>query len=175
MVPVLPSCVLGAGRCHRTGSAALTLCNGQAISGTFVPRLYNSYNHARAPGQHMWLHYGRVLAHGPTPSAPKWWKSDVYVKSYIPVRARLPLTKSKEEKLIESAAILNSAQKQVQIWGPHFSLILGFRSPNFGQRNTLVYSNGIHRHLGFWEKKCRENYWDMRVHHSAQLNGFTYM
>ena len=34
---------------------------------------------------------GRVPAHGPTPSAPKQWKSDVQVKGLNPVSARSPL------------------------------------------------------------------------------------
>ena len=48
---------------------------------------------------------GRVRAQGPTPSAPKQWKSDVHVKSSNPVSAKSPLTKSKKKKIIESAAI----------------------------------------------------------------------
>ena len=57
---------------------------------------------------------------------------------------------------------LRLAQKQVQIWGRRFSSILGFRSPNFAQRNTLVYWNRINRHFGFWEKKYREmEFWPL--------------
>ena len=48
------------------------------------------------------------------------------------------------------------AQKQVQIWGRCFSSILGFRSPNFAQRNTLVYWNRINQHFGLWDRKYRE-------------------
>ena len=51
---------------------------------------------------------------------------------------------------------LHLAQKQVQIWGCRFSLIVGFRSPNFAPRNTLVYWNRINWHFGSWEKKFRE-------------------
>ena len=42
---------------------------------------------------------------------------------------------------------LRLAQKQVQIWGRRFSSILGFRSPNFAQRNTLEYWSRINRHF----------------------------
>ena len=52
---------------------------------------------------------------------------------------------------------LRLAQKQVQIWGRRFSSIVGFRSPNFAQRNTLVYWNRINQHFEVWEKK----YWEM--------------
>ena len=45
---------------------------------------------------------GRVLDPGPTPSAPKQWKSDVHVKSLNPVRARSKMTKSKEHSNIKS-------------------------------------------------------------------------
>ena len=48
------------------------------------------------------------------------------------------------------------AQKQVQIWGLQFSLIVGFRSPNFAQRWTLEYWSRINRHFGFWENKYQE-------------------
>ena len=51
----------------------------------FAPRLYNNHNHAHDPGQHLW------------PS--EHWKSDVHVKSWTPVRAGSPLTKSKEKNL----------------------------------------------------------------------------
>ena len=50
---------------------------GQAPFVTFVPRLYNSYNHAHVPDPLMWPSQGP----GPTPSAPKQWKSDVPVKN----------------------------------------------------------------------------------------------
>ena len=40
---------------------------------------------------------GQLVAKGQTPSAPKQWKSDVHIKSYKPVSARLPLTKSKKK------------------------------------------------------------------------------
>ena len=42
---------------------------------------------------------GWVRAKGPTRSAPKQWKLDVHVKSYNPVSATSPLSKSKKEKL----------------------------------------------------------------------------
>ena len=51
---------------------------------------------------------------------------------------------------------LHLAQKQVQNWGCRFSLIVGFRSPNFAQSYTLVYWNKINQHFGFWEKKFLE-------------------
>ena len=51
---------------------------------------------------------------------------------------------------------LHLAQKQVQIWGRRISSIVGFRSPNFAQRNILVYWNRINRHFEVWEKKYRE-------------------
>ena len=38
----------------------------------------------------------------------------------------------------------------------HFWTIVGFRSPNFAQRWTLLYWNRISRHFGFWEKKYLE-------------------
>ena len=47
---------------------------------------------------------GQVQAPGPTPSAPKQLKSDVYSKSKSPVRARLSPTFEKE-KLIQRAVI----------------------------------------------------------------------
>ena len=54
---------------------------GQAPFVNFTPRLrrlYNGYNHAHAPGLHTWPSPGLLrLAPGPTPSAPKQWKSDV--------------------------------------------------------------------------------------------------
>ena len=51
---------------------------------------------------------------------------------------------------------LTQKQPEVQIWGRCFSSIVGFRSPNFAQRNTLVYWNRINRHFEVWEKKYRE-------------------
>ena len=48
---------------------------------------------------------GWVRAKGPTRSAPKQWKLDVHVKSYNPVSATSPLSKSKKEKIIKSGAI----------------------------------------------------------------------
>ena len=57
---------------------------------------------------------------------------------------------------------LHLAQKQVQIWGRRISSIVGFRSPNFAQRNILVYWNRINRHFGFWKKKYRElEFWPL--------------
>ena len=53
---------------------------------------------------------------------------------------------------------LRLAQKQARIWVRCISSILGFRSRNFAQRNTLVYRNRINRHFGFWEKKWKFNY-----------------
>ena len=50
--------------------------NGQALSGTFAPRLYNSYNSMSQASTCV-----RVRALGPAPSAPKQWKSDVHVRS----------------------------------------------------------------------------------------------
>ena len=47
-------------------------------------------------------------------------------------------------------------QKQARIWGCCFSLIVGFRSPNFAQRNTLVYWNRKNLHFEVWEKKYRK-------------------
>ena len=52
---------------------------------------------------------------------------------------------------------LHLAQKQVRIWGHCILSIVGFRSPNFEQRNILVYWNRINQHCGFWEKK----YWEL--------------
>ena len=49
---------------------------GQAPIVTFALRLYNSYNHALAPGPHTWPSLG-LLGHSPTPSAIKQWMSDV--------------------------------------------------------------------------------------------------
>ena len=66
-----------------------------------APRLYNSYNHTMCQVRTC----GRVWALGLTPSAPKQWKSNVYVKSQNNVSARSPLTKSKKKLIIESAAI----------------------------------------------------------------------
>ena len=48
---------------------------------------------------------------------------------------------------------LRLAHKKVLIWGRWFSSIVGFRSPNFAQRNTLVYWNRINK---VWEKKYLE-------------------
>ena len=42
---------------------------------------------------------------GPSSSSPKQWKSDGRVEIYNSVSGRSPLTKSKETKIIESAAI----------------------------------------------------------------------
>ena len=56
---------------------------------------------AHVPGQHMWASAGP----GPSSSSPKQWKSDGSVKIYNSVSARSPLTKSKKERIIESAAI----------------------------------------------------------------------
>ena len=69
-----------------------------------------------------------------------------------------------ERKLQIPCAILflRLAQKQVQIWGRRFSSILGFRTPNFAQRNTFVYWNRINRHFGLWERKYREmEFWPL--------------
>ena len=44
---------------------------GQAPFVTFPPRLYNSYNHAQAPGQHIHVAESGPPAPGLTPSAPK--------------------------------------------------------------------------------------------------------
>ena len=47
-------------------------------------------------------------------------------------------------------------QKQAQIWGCSFLSIVGFWSPSFAQRKTLVYWSRINWHFGFWEKKYGE-------------------
>ena len=52
---------------------------------------------------------------------------------------------------------LRLAQKQVWIWGRQFSSIVGFRSPNFAQMNTLVYWNITNQHFEVWEKI----YWEL--------------
>ena len=49
----------------------------------------------------MWASAGQ----GPSSNSPKQWKSDGRVNIYNSVSARLTLTKSKKEKIIESAAI----------------------------------------------------------------------
>ena len=57
---------------------------------------------------------------------------------------------------------LHLAQKQVQIWEHCFSLVLGFRSPNFAQRMILVYWNRINWHFAVWGKKYREiKFWPL--------------
>ena len=56
---------------------------------------------AYVPGQHMWA----SACPGPSSTSPKQCKSDGHVKIYNSVSARSPLTKSKKEKIIESAAI----------------------------------------------------------------------
>ena len=92
--------------------------------------------------------------------------------SYRMALSRERKNSSRIAREIEIFSILLSwsprfAQKQVQIWGRCFSLILGFRPPNFAQRNTLVYWNRINRHFCFWERKYREmefRHWEMRVH-----------
>ena len=56
---------------------------------------------AHVPGLHMWASAGQGLSL----SSQKQCKSDGRVKIHNSVIARLPLTKSKEEKIIESAAI----------------------------------------------------------------------
>ena len=56
---------------------------------------------AHVPGQHIWASVGQGLSS----SSPKQWKSDGSVKIYNSFSARSPLTKSKKEKIIESAAI----------------------------------------------------------------------
>ena len=48
-----------------------------------------------APGQHMW----QSPDLGPTPGAPKQWKSDVHNKSQTLVSARSQLTNSREREL----------------------------------------------------------------------------
>ena len=56
---------------------------------------------AHVPSQHMWASAGPGLSS----SSPKQWKSDGRVKIYNSVSERVPLTKSKKKKIIESAAI----------------------------------------------------------------------
>ena len=59
---------------------------------------------SRLPGKHMWA----IAGQGPSSSSPKQWKSDGCVKIYNSASARLPLTKSKKTKSIESTAILKA-------------------------------------------------------------------
>ena len=70
---------------------------------------------------------------------------------------------------------LHLAQKQVQIWRRCVSFL---RSPNFAQRNTIVYKYRINWHFEFWKKKNWKwnfNHWEIRVHHSAEQNSFIYI
>ena len=60
---------------------------------------------AHLPGLHMWASAGL----GPNSSSPKQWKLENSIKIYNSVSARLPLTKSKKEKTIESTAMLKRA------------------------------------------------------------------
>ena len=61
-----------------------------------------------------------------------WWSTDIY-ETFGWKKLQFPC----------GMLFLLLAHKQVRIWGRHISSILGFRSPNFAQRNTLVYWNRI--------------------------------
>ena len=52
---------------------------------------------------------GRNRAQGPTPSAPKQWKSDVHVKSYNPVSARSATDEIQERKNYKEGINIKSA------------------------------------------------------------------
>ena len=64
-------------------------------SGIIVPKLYKGNIHVPCTRP---AHCGSLLALGLTPSASTPWKSDVHVKSLMPVSMRLPLTKFKHKK-----------------------------------------------------------------------------
>ena len=88
------------------------------------------------------------------------WKNRLNLKKSVDQNDRLTFLKHLVEIKSQfpcGILFLRLAQKQVQIWGRRFSSIVGFRSPNFAQRNTLVYWNRKNRHFEVWEKK----YWEM--------------
>ena len=69
--------------------------------GTFAilaPRLYNRYNHSHVPGQHMWQSLGPGLQVLQNSGSQKFIFR-------VKTLSRLPLTKFKKKKIIESAAI----------------------------------------------------------------------
>ena len=79
--------------------------HGPSTFRDFALRLYNCYNHAHWPGQHMW------------PSPGPWARLQVLQNSggrmfmlrVKPVSARLTLTKSKKEKITARAVIWKHA------------------------------------------------------------------
>ena len=87
---------------------------GPSTSVTFAPRLYSDTSnlcyHTHAPGQHM------VLPPGPTPSAPKQWKSDVQrvrtrsLLSAWECHSRKPITKKRVQQYRSSAIWKHACQ-----------------------------------------------------------------
>ena len=91
--------------------------------------------------------------------SPRWRFWVFCLQKFVDRIDRLTLMKHLDERKLQlpcGMLFQRLAQKQVQIWGRHFSSIVGYRSQNFAQRWTLVYGNRINRLFGNWEKKYRE-------------------